>query len=156
MIAKNIRKICKDDVSKIENYEQAINDKENMWICHHRLELTLDGEDACSRKDLIRMGMYYKRPYFELIFLTKKEHKKLHNGTNYMRYQAGKANRGKRFTEEHKTKLSKSVSESKTWVPRTEFGFAFLKHYGFQRKGHEQLYYKELHYYRKHKKYSWE
>lgn len=146
---------CRDDISKIENYEQAINDKENMWECHHKLELTLDGEFVHTPKSLRRLGMYYKRPYFELTFLTKSQHKKLHNGTSYMRTQASKASKGKTFTEEHKKKLAESVSKSKTWVPRTEFGREFLKHYGFQRKGHEKLYYKELHYYRNHKRLSW-
>lgn len=69
---------CKDDISKIENYAAAIADKDNMWHCHHRLELTLDGEFALSKADLKRHNMYYHRPYFELIFLSQTEHKKLH------------------------------------------------------------------------------
>jgi hypothetical protein len=81
MIAKDLKRICKDDISKIENYEQAINDKENMWVCHHRLELTLDGEFAHSAEELDRLGMYYNRPYFELIFLTRTQHGELHGGT---------------------------------------------------------------------------
>ena len=36
MICKyNVKKYSRDDISKIENYEQAINDKENKWDCHH-------------------------------------------------------------------------------------------------------------------------
>lgn len=31
-----VKKFCKDDISKIENYELAINDS-SMWHCHHRL-----------------------------------------------------------------------------------------------------------------------
>lgn len=68
----------KGEMDKIENYDKAIADKENMWVCHHRLELTLDGEYAHSQDDLIRMGMYWHRPYFELIFLPKGEHQRLH------------------------------------------------------------------------------
>ena len=100
MIAKNLKRICKDDISKIENYEQAINDKENMWICHHRLELTLDGEYAHSAKELDRLGMYYNRPYFELIFLTKTEHGKLHGNTTTSEEMAKRLN-----TEDCKIKL---------------------------------------------------
>jgi len=77
MITKEIHKICKDDPSLIENYDKAIADKEK-WICHHRLELTLDGDFALSKEELIRFGMYYHRPYFELIFLPWNEHTKIH------------------------------------------------------------------------------
>lgn len=77
---KYMKKFVREgELEKIENYEQAINDKENMWVCHHRLELTLDGEFANYKKDLIRMGMYYNRPAFELIFLKKSDHMKLHS-----------------------------------------------------------------------------
>lgn len=70
---------CKDDITKIKNYNEAINDKNNIWHCHHILELTLDNEPALSVKDLMRMNMYYNRPYFELIFLKPKDHHSLHN-----------------------------------------------------------------------------
>lgn len=36
---------CKDNISLIENYEQAVNDKSQMWVCHHRLEISLDGKN---------------------------------------------------------------------------------------------------------------
>ena len=112
---------CKDDISKIENYEQAVNDKENMWECHHRLELTLEGEYAHSEKDLIRMGMYYKRPYFELIFLEIHDHHRLHDeanlregrGTdrnalaNYVKIN-GSTFKGRKHTDEAKLKISKA------------------------------------------------
>ena len=64
---------CKDDISLIENYENAINDKTQTWHCHHRRETIF------SRKDLIEICEYYNRPACELIFLTKSEHHKLHN-----------------------------------------------------------------------------
>lgn len=62
----------------IENYELAKADNFKGWDLHHRLELTLDGEPALKYKDLIRMGMYFNRPYFELIYLRKKDHYRLH------------------------------------------------------------------------------
>ena len=80
MIGKEIKRIkryCKE-YWKIENYEQAINDKDNKWVCHHRLELTLNGEDAHSVEELKRLGMYYNIPYFELIFLKRYDHEILH------------------------------------------------------------------------------
>lgn len=78
MISKSISIFC-DTPEKIENYQEAINDTTEVWDLHHRLELTLDGEPALRRADLQRMGMYYHRPYFELIFLKKKDHYNLHS-----------------------------------------------------------------------------
>lgn len=73
------RKYCREgEESKIENYELAKADNFKGWCIHHRLELTLDGEYAHSKEELKRMDMYYNRPYFELIYLTKSEHMKLH------------------------------------------------------------------------------
>ena len=74
-----VKQMCREgEIEKIENYEQAMADKEHTWVCHHRFELTMDGEFANYRKDLIRMGMYYNRPAFELIFMTKTDHMKMH------------------------------------------------------------------------------
>lgn len=94
----HVKEYCRDDISLIENYEQAINDTTQMWHCHHRLELTLDCEFARTKEDLIRLGMYYNRPYFELIFLTVSEHKKIHKGKN----------KGRKLSEEHKRKISEA------------------------------------------------
>jgi len=100
----NAIKYCKDDILKIENYEKAINDTDQMWDCHHRLELTLDGEFAHSAKELQRLGMYYHRPYFELIFLTHAEHQRIHHtGKNNPLY-------GKNHSEEAKAKISASMT----------------------------------------------
>lgn len=69
---------CKDDISLIENYQEAKESPE-LWVCHHKLEITLNGEQALSFNELNRLGMYYKRPYFELIFMKAAEHQALHN-----------------------------------------------------------------------------
>lgn len=128
------KKFCKDDITKIENYEQAINDQTQTWHIHHRLERTINNEYAHSRKDLIRLGMYYNRPYYELIFLTQIEHVKLHHtkklvsdytktkiansisGENHHQYgkplssetkrKVSKANKGRIVSEETRRKLS--------------------------------------------------
>lgn len=84
------------DLSKIENYELAKKDNFKGWVCHHRLELTLDGEYAHNVEDLKRLGMYYNRPYFELIFLKRSEHTSIHN-------------KGSKLTKEHKNKISNSL-----------------------------------------------
>ena len=33
---QNAYAFCKDDIRLIENYDKAINDKSQMWECHHR------------------------------------------------------------------------------------------------------------------------
>lgn len=76
---RQAHKFCRDDISKIENYDKAIADTSHTWVIHHRLELTLDGEFALSREQLKMHDMYYNRPYYELIFLTRAEHIRIHN-----------------------------------------------------------------------------
>lgn len=88
------------ELEKIENYDKAIADKTQLWDCHHRLELTLEGDFAHTREDLKRMGMYYNRPYFELIFLTRAEHRRLHS-------------EGVKFSEERIKNLSKALKGRK-------------------------------------------
>ena len=88
------KRFCKDDISLIENYELAINDKTQMWECHHRRETIY------SRKDLIEIGEYYNRPAIELIFLTKTEHRRSHT-------------RGNKFSEKTKRKISESLRGKK-------------------------------------------
>lgn len=71
-----IRRYC-SEIEKIENYDLALADMENMWDCHHRLEIGKNGE-VMSRNDLIEHGLYYHRPPEELIFLLRSEHSRLH------------------------------------------------------------------------------
>lgn len=71
---KNAKKFCCEDISKIENYDKAIADNEK-WLCHHRLGIELNK----SGEELQEIGLYYNRPASELIFLTRKEHRKIHN-----------------------------------------------------------------------------
>ena len=79
MICKTtLNKFCCDDITKIENYEQAINDDTQTWVCHHRLELNNEGKYQHSSKELQDMGLYFNRPHEELILLTRSEHQKLH------------------------------------------------------------------------------
>ena len=71
---KNAKAYCSDDISLIENYNEAINSSE-VWICHHRLGIDL----GKSRDELIDMGLYFDRPASELQFLSRSEHIRLHN-----------------------------------------------------------------------------
>ena len=76
---KSTKLFCKDDISKIENYEKAINDNNQIWVCHHRKET----DEGLYMRQLIELDLYYNRPASELIFLTKSEHRKLHNSVKY-------------------------------------------------------------------------
>ena len=144
---------CRDDISKIENYELAVNDKKQMWICHHRLELTLDGEFAHTPKELKRLGMYLKRPYFELIFLTNSEHRKLHSNTEVHRRKMSETHKGKKASEETKRK----ISEVQKGKPRSIFGLKFKEHFGITRCDNIKLYNKERDWCRNHNnKCRWE
>lgn len=184
MIAKsNIKYFVREgELEKIENYDKAIADKVNTWVFHHRLELTLDGEFAHSREDLKRMGMYYHRPYFELILVTKAEHNRLHRHNKgkspsaETRKKISEAHKGKHLSEEHKKKLSetlknnsplrgrpkseeikKRISETKKNKPHSEFGIKYLAHYGYGKHENPNLYEKERRWYCKNNhKCSWE
>lgn len=116
----NAKRFCKD-YTKIENYELAMNDKMQTWDCHHR------NEQYYPKKDLIKLGLYSDCPPCELIFLTKKDHKKLHSTFWYFEETKRKIsetkkgkpswNKGKKpyeMTEETKKKMSK-VRKGKHW-----------------------------------------
>lgn len=109
MNIEGIKKFCKENISLIENYEKAINDKTQMWDCHHRLEIEL----GVSAKQLIKMDLYYNRPASELIFLTHAEHTKLHksNMREETKKQISESNKGKHRTEETKKKQSEKKNE---------------------------------------------
>ena len=94
-----IKKYCCEDISLIENYNEAINDKEQTWEIHHKLEIELNK----TQKALIEQNLYWKRPASELIFLTRKEHKALHQSIH-----SNFNSKGKTFTEEHKKRISEA------------------------------------------------
>lgn len=98
---------CVEDISKIENYDKAIADKENTWHCHHKLEIHSNYENTAN--DLIMMNLYFHRPASELIFMTPSEHQRLHH--------KGKTtwNKGIPMSDEAKKKLSASSKGRKSW-----------------------------------------
>lgn len=119
MISKRIDELC-NEYWKIENYEKALNSEE-MWDCHHRIEVSEDGlHTIYSKMQLIELGMYFNRCPEELIFLTKLEHKKLHNSTIEFKtnligkhHYEGVKNPffGKQHTDITKNKIKQTVSK---------------------------------------------
>lgn len=73
MIGKCIEEYCSEDISRIENYNEAILDDSQLWDCHHRRE------SIYTRAGLIEIGEYYDRPAIELIFLKRDDHNKIHH-----------------------------------------------------------------------------
>lgn len=99
----------------IENYDKAIADTTQTWICHHRLEThNSDGERRLvdiHPEELIALDMYWNRPPEELIFLTVKEHRMLHNTNPETRAKISKVNKGKKhhpLSEGTKAKISEA------------------------------------------------
>ena len=70
-----VKKYCKEDLSKIENYDKAVADTTQIWDLHHRTEIWWN----CTAQELIDNECYYNRKACELIFLTHAEHTRLHN-----------------------------------------------------------------------------
>ena len=96
MINEGVKNFCNEDLSLIENYEKAIEDKEQTWDCHHRKGTIV------SKKELIEKNEYYNRPASELIFLPKKEHISLHK-------------KGKQCSDETKRKISAAKQGKPSW-----------------------------------------
>lgn len=126
---------CSDDISNIENYTEALNDKDHVWDCHHKLEIHSDYNN--SRNDLKLMNLYYNRPACELMFIKHSEHTKLH-------HTGMKLN----FTNEHKEAIGKAVKGK----VHSEFGKLFKEIYGISKSDDPKLYQRERQYYRKYHK----
>ena len=137
------KRYCCEDISLIENYEQAKNDTKHRWICHHRIELS----ENTTMEELISRGLYYNRPASELIFVTLSEHNKIH-----------KHNLGKKASSNARQNMSKA-QKGKAHTkgkPNSEFGKKFLEHYHLTAYQDTKLYKKEYHIYYKTGKCSWE
>ena len=101
---KEARKYCKEDISKIENYELAIADTTRTWLCHHIL-----GE-ILTRQQLLDHDFYYDVPPCMLKFVTKAEHNLLHKKGKHpseeSRKKMSEAKKGKHPSEESRKKMS--------------------------------------------------
>ena len=117
---KRARKYCKEDLSKIKNYDKAIADTTQVWDCHHMTETWW----SCSKKELIENECYYHRKACELIFLAHAEHMRLHwkgkPRTEESRKRMSEAKKGKpsnrkgvTLSEETRHKMSESLKGKK-------------------------------------------
>lgn len=120
-----VKNFCCEDLSKIENYELAIADTENMYDCHHKNEIRElpSGMVALrTREDLIEIGMYFNRPADELIFITHSEHARLH--AKHRTYSAETCKRmsesakKRKASDETRRKLSE-LGKRRVWSEET-------------------------------------
>ena len=123
---RTIKKLCKDDISLIENYDKAIADNTQTWECHHRRETIY------SAKELIDIGEYYNRPACELIFLTPANHRRLHNlgkhPSEESRKKMSDAKKGENnylFGKHHSVEARKKMSEANKGNTKTKGKFWF-------------------------------
>ena len=104
---KFVKKCCKD-YTLIENYNEAVNDTTQIWVCHHIL-----GE-ILTRQQLLDHDFYYNVPPCMLKFLSLSEHAKLHNSvrtlTDETKSKISKSLTGKKFDEERCRKMSESFT----------------------------------------------
>ena len=144
---KQARKFCKEDISKIENYEQAMADKSQTWDCHHRDEIRVlpSGLVALrTKEELKESGRYFGCPANELIFMTHADHAGLHakykDNTNFFK-------RGR----EHK-------HVGRVGLPcfKSDFNRKYWEHYHLLAKDNKTQYQNEVRFYKKYKVVSWE
>lgn len=109
-------KFCNEDISLIENYDNAINDKTQTWHCHHRKET----DECISGTELKELDLYFNRPAKELIFLTPFEHISLHHKhklkSDEHKKKISESLKGKKASEETKKKQSESSKGEKNSV----------------------------------------
>lgn len=71
MISVKVKKYCSGDITKIQNYDNALNDPHQVWYVFHRNRLT--GVGMIPRSILKGLGKYYNCRPEELVFLKKDE-----------------------------------------------------------------------------------
>lgn len=110
---RSIKKFCKGDYTKIENYEKAIADTTQTWHLHHKDECkTLPSgiKVIRTREEMIENGRYFNCPANELIFLTKSDHTRLHMSYQMLGNTIAKVNlTGRKYSEEHRRKMSEAA-----------------------------------------------
>lgn len=175
---------CKEDISLIENYDEAVNDRTETWECHHKDEIrTLPSGIVVirTRQDLLDSGRYFHCPANELIFLKHKEHSRIHalNRSEEHKSKINESNRSRKgmpMSEETRNKISNKLTGRNKLKPAwnrgtklnqegivklalahfTEFGWKYYNKYKLLRKYNNALYMREYKYYKKHNKCSWE
>lgn len=90
------KKVC-PNFTDVENHDKALADNYEGWVLHHKLGV------GVLREELMELNLYYNRPPQELIFVTEKEHRLIHNKCM-----------------KHKESWHKKLSASKKGVKKSE------------------------------------
>ena len=133
MISEKYAKMyCSEDISLIENYHQAIADKEKIWDIHHRRECDDEGRILFTLKKLKKMNLYFNRPAKELIFVTRSMHMKIHRE---LHEKCGK-NVGKKYG-----KIGGKIGGKKNAIPILQFSKdgALIKEWPSAKEAESQL-----------------
>jgi hypothetical protein len=113
MIAAKAHRYCREDLSLVENYAEALADNTRTWHIHHRDEIRVLPSGMVARRsiqDLIDAGRYYNCPANELIFVTPELH-------NTMHFRGGSSPmKGKHWSPEMRRHLSR-MNAGKVMTP---------------------------------------
>lgn len=100
------KKVC-SNFTEVENHDKAFADNYEGWVLHHKLGV------GVPREELIGLNLYYDRPPQELIFVTEKEHRGIHNkGLKHKdswRRKISKVWKGKKKSEEQKERMRQAA-----------------------------------------------
>jgi hypothetical protein len=114
---------CSDDIRNIENYDIAVADTVECWVCHHRKEIQEDR--LISSAELQELGLYYHRPASELIFMRRGDHSRLHNCNrpDDLKERLRSSHKGLKRTELTKQRMRDAWARSKEQgTPRGALG----------------------------------
>lgn len=100
-----VKSYCNGDYTKIENYDKAINDNSQTWVCHHRLEISPFSGKHITPARLKELDMYFHRNSEELIFLTRGDHMLIHNQSPERNKHISESQKGKKHSEEWNKKV---------------------------------------------------
>lgn len=117
---------CRDDISLIENYYEAISDNKETWVCHHRDKLRILPSGMIvrrSREELKEIGRYYNCPANELIFMKRSEHASLHSSGHTCSKETRKKlaeSAYKQWERQDRTAIGNRISNSLKGYKQTE------------------------------------
>lgn len=145
---ETVKCYCNGDYTLIENYDKAIADNTQTYVCHHKMGIRADGT-TISKEELEKDGLYTGRPPEELIFLTRAEHQRLHWGGRKRPPRSKEwidhlrtAITGRHLSEEHKRKISevgkgkKRTQSTKNKVRARKIGFRWFNNGEVERQIH--------------------
>ena len=104
------RKYCREDISNIEGYAEAIADTTRTWICHHRNAEPFTG---FCKADLKKMNMYLNRPASELKFVSPKQHYAIHKPGKDTQFKKGQHTNSKPWNKGLTKETDERVARSR-------------------------------------------